>query len=242
MSREKLSDSPLKKVVWQAVIDGPLMSYTSSQQYHNDRKDPVEINYSFPLPYGKSVISKFRANINGVVREGKAYPKKEAEQKYEDAIESGDTPIMLEITEKDFCTASLGNILPGEDASIELEYFQLLNYCDHKLRLTIPTVIGERYASDIEEQPFGRFEITHNFFADYDLDGSVLLKGALAKGKISSPTHSIEVQKQGEDIVVRLLGAKLDKDLVLDIEAPLESSVYVAKDDSGWAAAAKEAL
>lgn len=48
MSREKLSDSPLKKVVWQAVIDGPLMSYTSSQQYHNDRKDPVEINYSFP--------------------------------------------------------------------------------------------------------------------------------------------------------------------------------------------------
>ena len=61
MSREKLSDSPLKKVVWQAVIDGPLMSYTSSQQYHNDRKDPVEINYSFPLPYGKSVISKFRA-------------------------------------------------------------------------------------------------------------------------------------------------------------------------------------
>ena len=162
-----------------------------------------------PLPYGKSVISKFRANINGVVREGKAYPKKEAEQKYEDAIESGDTPIMLEITEKDFCTASLGNILPGEDASIELEYFQLLNYCDHKLRLTFPTVIGERYASDIEEQPFGRFEITHNFFADCDLDGSVLLKGALAKGKISSPTHSIEVQKQGEDIVVRLLGAKL---------------------------------
>ena len=50
MSREKLSDSPLQKVVWQAVIDGPLMSYTSSQQYHNDRKDPVEINYSFPLP------------------------------------------------------------------------------------------------------------------------------------------------------------------------------------------------
>lgn len=238
MSREKLSDSPLKKVVWQAVIDGPLMSYTSSQHYHNDTQNPIEINYSFPLPYGKSVISKFRANINGVVREGKAYPKKVAEQKYEDAIESGDTPVMLEITEKDFCTTSLGNILPGEDASIELEYFQLLNYCDHKLRLTIPTVIGERYASDIEEQPFGRFEITHNFFADYDLDGSVLLKGALAKGKISSPTHSIEVQKQGEDIVVRLLGAKLDKDLVLDIEAPIESAVYVAKDDSGWAAVA----
>ena len=86
MSREKLSDSPLKKVVWQAVIDGPLMSYTSSQQYHNDRKDPVEINYSFPLPYGKSVISKFRANINGVVREGKAYPngKSRPQTRYND--------------------------------------------------------------------------------------------------------------------------------------------------------------
>lgn len=44
----------------------------------------------------------------------KPIQKKEAEQKYEDAIESGDSPIMLEITEKDFCTASLGNILPGQ--------------------------------------------------------------------------------------------------------------------------------
>lgn len=148
-----------------------------------------------------------------MVREGKAYPKKEAEQKYEDAIESGDTPIMLEITEKDFCTASLGNILPAKMRLLNSNIFQLLNYCDHKLRLTIPTVIGERYASDIEEQPFGRFEITHNFFADYDLDGSVLLKGALAKGKFHHPTHSIEVQKQGEDIVVRLLGAKLRQGL-----------------------------
>lgn len=30
MSREKLSDSPLKKVVWQAVIDGPLMMLRDS--------------------------------------------------------------------------------------------------------------------------------------------------------------------------------------------------------------------
>ena len=50
MSREKLSDSPLKKVVWQAVIDGPLMSYTSRQQYHNDRKDPVETTIVFRCP------------------------------------------------------------------------------------------------------------------------------------------------------------------------------------------------
>lgn len=50
MSREKLSDSPLKKVVWQAVIDGPLMSYTSSQQYHNDRKELVHISSS-PFTY-----------------------------------------------------------------------------------------------------------------------------------------------------------------------------------------------
>ena len=32
MSREKLSDSPLKKVVWQAVINGPLMCYAARQQ------------------------------------------------------------------------------------------------------------------------------------------------------------------------------------------------------------------
>lgn len=44
-------NSPLQNVVWKAEISGPLMTYTSIQHYRNDSSNPVEIVYSFPLPY-----------------------------------------------------------------------------------------------------------------------------------------------------------------------------------------------
>ena len=98
-----------------------------------------------------STVSRFpteSVTINGITREAKVYAKEESKERYEDGIESGDTPILLEITEKDFCTVSLGNIKPGESASVELEYFRLLECCDGRIRLTIPTVIDDRYASN----------------------------------------------------------------------------------------------
>ncbi|MVX57465.1 hypothetical protein E5987_09690, partial [Parasutterella sp. NM82_D38] len=173
-------NSPLQNVVWKAEISGPLMTYTSIQHYRNDSSNPVEIVYSFPLPYGKSVISKFRVTINGITREAKVYAKEESKERYEDGIESGDTPILLEITEKDFCTVSLGNIKPGETASVELEYFRLLECCDGRIRLTIPTVIDDRYASNWQDIPQNEHEITTNIFADYGCKGFIRVNGEYA--------------------------------------------------------------
>lgn len=65
-----------------------------------------------------------------------------------------------------------------------------------------------------------------------------MIKGSLATGVISSPTHDIEVQRKDDGLLVKIRKAKLDSDLVLDIEAPLESAVYVAEDEGGWAALA----
>jgi Ca-activated chloride channel family protein len=42
--------------------------------------------------------------------------KKKAEKKYEEAIESGDTPVMLEKSPLGLYTANLGNLKPGEEA------------------------------------------------------------------------------------------------------------------------------
>ncbi len=230
-------NSPLQNVVWKAEISGPLMTYTSIQHYRNDSSNPVEIVYSFPLPYGKSVISKFRVTINGITREAKVYAKEESKERYEDGIESGDTPILLEITEKDFCTVSLGNIKPGETASVELEYFRLLECCDGRIRLTIPTVIDDRYASNWQDIPQNEHEITTNIFADYGCKGFIRVNGEYADAAISSPTHQLTTKRIRDGLEVQITSS-LDRDIVLDIKASAASKVYLAKDESGYAALA----
>lgn len=114
MSNHVKANIPLKSIQWKGEVDGPLFRYQSVQNYENSTDDTIEISYSFPLPYGKSVITSFSAEINGVVRHACALLKKKAEETYEDAMESGDSPVMLKIEEQDFCTASLGNLRPGE--------------------------------------------------------------------------------------------------------------------------------
>lgn len=230
-------NSPLQKVVWKAEISGPLMTYTSIQHYRNDSSNPVEIVYSFPLPYGKSVISKFRVTINGITREAKVYAKEESKERYEDGIESGDTPILLEITEKDFCTVSLGNIKPGETASVELEYFRLLECCDGRIRLTIPTVIDDRYASNWQDIPQNEHEITTNILADYSCEGIIRVNGEYADASISSPTHQLTTKRIRDGLEIQI-SSSLDRDIVLDISASAASGVYLAKDEDGYAALA----
>ena len=60
---------------------------------------------------------------------------------------------MLKIEEQDFCTASLGNLKPGEKAKITVEYMQLLEFHGKKVRITIPMVLDERYAASDESYP-----------------------------------------------------------------------------------------
>lgn len=207
----------LKRVSWKAIADGLFVKYTSTQHYENDTEENYEINYSFPLPFGKSVLTGFSVTINGQTRTAKAFPKQEAVEKYEDAIESGDSPVMLEIVDKDFCTASLGNLLPGEKAEIVVEYLTMLSFTGNNARLTIPTVLDERYASSERNIPFGPHEIKTNIIADYDCTGELLLKGNLAQASVSSPTHPLKFSSSNEGLSVSLNGkAKLDRDIVFD--------------------------
>ena len=54
--------------------------------------------------------------------------KKEAERDYEEAIDKGDTAIMLERAGNGLCTLNLGNLMAGETAVIRYRYAQLLRF------------------------------------------------------------------------------------------------------------------
>lgn len=237
MSNHVKANIPLKSIQWKGEVDGPLFRYQSVQNYENTTDDTIEISYSFPLPYGKSVITSFSAEINGVVRHACALPKKKAEETYEDAMESGDSPVMLKIEEQDFCTASLGNLKPGEKAKITVEYMQLLEFHGKKVRITIPMVLDERYAASEESYPSPLAGVEANIFADYACSGELLVKKPFDEGTLYSPSHAIRCSYSQEGLKVSAVG-KADRDFVVDLEVESSGVLCLAQDGKEWAALA----
>ncbi|MCF0253873.1 MAG: VWA domain-containing protein, partial [Duodenibacillus sp.] len=229
------TDTCLKRVRWSAAACGPVLRYSSVQSYENAGEDDVEISYTFPQPRGKSVILKFAAVVNGVRREARAMPKRQAEERYEEAVGEGDSPVMLEI-EDGLCTASLGNLRPGEKAEVELAYALLLEPALGTARITVPTVIDQYYAADPCSAPQGRQAVVTSALARYDLEGELVLGGELADCRVSSPVNKLVAQRTADGLKVTLApGSSMDRDLVIDIEGMPAASSALAADGERWA-------
>jgi len=87
------------------------------------------------------------------------------DQKYEKAIEEGDSPIKLVTSAPGLYTVNLGSVLDDEDATIEIRYAQILRFENNRLRLGIPTVIAPRYGQSHSEGNLAPHEITKNSLA-----------------------------------------------------------------------------
>ncbi len=93
-------------------LEGLLLTMLVKQRYVNDSDDTIEASYTFPAGWGVNLMG-FSVELNGKRMQAVALPKKKAEKKYEDAIEDGDTPVMLGKSQLGLYTANLGNLKPG---------------------------------------------------------------------------------------------------------------------------------
>ena len=125
-------------------LNGLVAQIKVRQVYKNWSDDNVECVYTFPLGW-QSVLLGMRVELNGKSMTGTVKPKKVAEAQYEEAISSGDLPVMLERSGKDLYTANIGNIQTGDEVVIELDYAQILKAEDGAIRFSLPTTIAPRY-------------------------------------------------------------------------------------------------
>ena len=228
----------LKSMDLQARVENLMLSYTITQHYENTTEKPIEIAYSFPVA-PSAVITGFEATLAGITRKARAFPKTEAKEKYEESLEKGDAPIMLEV-EYGTCSASLGNIKPGESADVKISFAEALEVRQGTVRINIPTVIGDRYEMDSDEVPEEEKEVTTNIFAHYACKGVIEITGFLARGRISSPTHAISVTAKDSGAVCVALpkDAALDRDITVLIGEVAGEGLTIGKDKEKWAAVA----
>ena len=229
----------LQGVTAKGNLNGLLFELTVEQRYRNPAETNIEAVYTFPLPSG-AVLLDFEVKLNGKTLTGVVVEKRAAEAQYEEAIEKGDTAIMLERAGDGLCTVNLGNLMAGEEATIRYRYAQLLRFEHGSVRLAVPTVIAPRYgdpsAAGLQphQQPVNDLSVAYPFAL------AIEVRGAVAKGRIASPSHRIATASSDDGVTVSLAqDACLDRDFVLAIDQLAATSLAtVARDGDGYVALA----
>ena len=209
----------LKSIHLDGRIEGLLLTMKVRQSYLNDSDDTIEASYTFPAGWGSNLLS-FSVELNGKRMQAVALEKKKAEKKYEKAIEEGDTPVMLEKSPLGLYTANLGNLKVGESAVIEIEYAQLLRFESGCLRVTVPTVIGQRYGDKAEQGHIAPHQgVDVDPLAEYPFTACVDVIGATAQGLITCPSHpTIITNVEAGQRIELTKGGMLDRDFILSID------------------------
>ena len=227
----------LQSVRAEGRLEGLLLSMSLRQTFRNDTRTNIEVTYTFPLAWG-AVLLGLAATLGGKRMTGQVVARQEARKRYEDAVEQGDAPIMVEQAQGGVFSASLGSLRPGEEAVIELDYAQLLAFEQGRVRLVIPTTIAPRYGDAVTEGGLPPDQTAApDLLAEYPFGLSLTLTGAWAQAHVSSPTHTIDPQqqKEGEQDVVTLglqRQAWLDRDFVLLLEGIEGQSFAIAGPDA----------
>ncbi len=237
MRSEDGTTVPLVEVVGTARADGLLLQTTLRQRYVNRSGRNVEAVYTFPLPHSAALLAlEFTLGERRLA--GKVAERKAAEQAYEEAIDEGDSAVLLERTSDGLYTVSVGNLMAGEEATVEIRYGELLSFVQGQVRIAIPTTVAPRYGSAAAAGVAPHAVPEADFGVSYPAQFSVELAGALAEGTVSCPSHPAQMQRTAESVVVSLNG-HLDRDFVVVVDGLARRPMStLARDGDGWVALA----
>lgn len=215
----------LEQVRIDAVLRGLCSETRMSQSYRNLEAIPIEAIYTFPLPLD-AVLLELTLELNGETLTGQVTAKSEAEDRYEAAIEQGDSAVLLRQIEPGLYSVNLGNLLPGEQAVIHYRYSQLHHWQGDRLRFQLPTTIAPRYGDPLKSGLAPHEIPEYSLTVDHGFSLSLRLEGALARADFECPSHPIGVQQQDEARIFNLAGGAglMDRDFVLILREPQTGS------------------
>ena len=167
---------PLRATHIESQIHPGTLLTTVSQTFTNDTSLTLEAVYMFPLPSRATITDMTMIvgdrRIRSVVQE-----RKQAVKTYEKAKSEGRRASLVTQERPNIFTTSLANLLPGDQITVELSFFEPTEYDNGSYNVTIPLVVGERYIpAELAPHPSG--------------DGMVLRPAIEDANAISGPTIS----------------------------------------------------
>ncbi len=237
MSHDGL-DATLQSVHIEGHLDGLLLRLKTRLHFKNTRSNNLEAVYTFPLAWGATLLG-LTAEIDGHRLKGVVLEKKQATQCYEKAIDEGDTPVMVERSAEGLYTANLGNLKPGEEAVVEIEYAQLLRFEQGLIRITVPTTVAPRYGDAQNTGGLAAHEsVSASILAQYPLTVRITLAGEVARATFLCPSHTVAMSALEDGMEISLQqGGFLDRDFVLllkDLEGRTFANVATDSGSDGF--------
>jgi len=208
----------LADVTVAATLKDLLTEVTVSHTYHNRENENIEAVYTFPLPLD-AVLLELEVEIAGQVLKGVVVEKASAEEQYEEAIDEGDSAVMLEVIEPGLYTLNVGNLMAGELATIRFKYVMLYRWSGERMRFFLPTTIAPRYGESFH-QPHQQVE--HSLTVENCFSLTLEISGSLSESQFSCPSHEVRLTRSDGHAVISLQQerAVMDRDFILSIKAP----------------------
>ena len=135
---------PLESMEVTARIDGLLSRVTVRQTFVNALDEPLEAAYIFPLP-DRAAVTRFRMTVAGREIEGVLEERGRAREHYDRAIAEGRRAAIAEEDRPGVFNLRVGNLMPGERATVELTLCGILPYSDGEATFRFPLVVAPRY-------------------------------------------------------------------------------------------------
>ena len=186
----------LEEVAVDAAVDDLMTVVDVCQRYRNPGARHIEAVYTFPLPVD-AVLLGFSVKLGDRTMAGTVIARREAERRYEDAITDGDAAVLLEQPQPGLYTASVGNLAPGETATVRFRYGLLLRWNGDSVRLAIPTTIAPRYGDPAAGGLDPHQEPAFAFGAERSFRLRVSVRGVLQGARWASASHEIGVPTAG---------------------------------------------
>ncbi len=135
---------PMTAMDVDARVAGVMASIDVAQTFVNTTATPIEATYIFPLP-DRAAVTRFRMNVGGRVIEGVVQERGWAREQYEEAIAQGHRAAITEEERPGVFTLRVGNLMPGESATVRLTLVGPLAVDDGEVTFRFPLVVAPRY-------------------------------------------------------------------------------------------------
>ena len=222
---------PLTGVFADVKIVGKTAKIKIAQKFKNMDSSPIEAVYKFPLPEN-SAVTGFCLILDNKILRSEIEERDKAFKTYDEALLNGNGAVLLDQERPNIFTMSVGNLNPGSQATIEIEFLSSLDFKDNILRFFLPTTISPRYVpedalyeegipTDKKVNPLYSSKVSYGL----SLKVSILKnKGADVKA-ISSPSHKIKTSMENNFYLIEFTSesVEMDRDFVLEIEYQKEN-------------------
>ena len=202
---------PLKQLGLDVVVEDQVARVALDQTFHNNAPQALEGVYRFAIP-ADAALQRLAMYVNGELEESAVVERMQARRIYEQLVYRRVDPALLEWAGTGRLSLRVYPIPANSDKRLVLAYTQSLPklYDDYTLTIPLPEV----------DEPVG------------SLDATVRVKGC-ANCELASPSHSISVERTGDDAVVHYheAGGKLGDSFVLHVRDPRHAPVVTAKTD-----------